>query len=257
MAVCIGGGAVCVGVLVMAVWVVQLRAVWSPVYFTKGTRRDYPLVAPGKMINSTQASLILNHTSRCECRAACWTAPWCVAVAAVVVSGKVQCHLSEEGPLQQDLKDNADATYYYWKRAVPHLYYGVKMRDGLLYVILEEPVTFMEAREMCQKLPGHRLAITKFKQQYNILFNTANHYDEELWVDLHSMGKDHPRIWGDKTPFDDTETRDVAETKDGFKEEKGYRMRGNELHDTDINKKYLPFCQASPSGVPFSETPWA
>ncbi|KAK4322401.1 hypothetical protein Pmani_006860 [Petrolisthes manimaculis] len=209
------------------------------------------------MINSSQAFLNLNLTSRCQCRAACWTAPWCVAVAAVEVNGKVECHLSKEGPLVQDLEDNADATYYYWRRAVPSLFHAVKKGDGLLYVILKEPVTFFEARKMCQRLPGHRLAITKFEKQYTLVLNMAQHFDEELWVDLHGMGKDLPRIWGDSTPFDDTETATVANTKDGFKEEKGYRLRGDDLHDTDITKPYKPICQACPTGVPISDTPWA
>lgn len=38
-----------------------------------------------------------------------------MAVAAVPVGDTVQCHLSNEGPLVQDLTDNMDATYFFWK----------------------------------------------------------------------------------------------------------------------------------------------
>lgn len=46
---------------------------------------------------------------------ACWTSRACAAVAAVPVGNVVQCHLSKEGPLVQDLMNNTDATYYFWK----------------------------------------------------------------------------------------------------------------------------------------------
>lgn len=66
MAGCVGGGAVCVGVMVMVVWVGQLMAEWSPVFFSRGRIKHSPLMAPGKMINSSQAFLTLNHTSKCR-----------------------------------------------------------------------------------------------------------------------------------------------------------------------------------------------
>lgn len=66
MAGCVGGGgAVCLGVMVMLVWVGQLRAEWSPVFFTTDGIKHSPLTAPGKMINSSQAFLTLNHSTKC------------------------------------------------------------------------------------------------------------------------------------------------------------------------------------------------
>lgn len=91
---------------------------------------------------------------------------------------------SERGSLSLNhLKSQTFSFVLYTLTAsVPHLFYGLKRADGLLYVALKEKYEFPKAKEMCQRLPGHRLAITKFKKQYNSLMMHAQRLDSTFII---------------------------------------------------------------------------
>lgn len=46
--------------------------------------------------------------------------------------------------------------------------YGLR-EDRMLYLVVADKVTFTAAKELCRKIPGHRLAIMKTIKQYKIL----------------------------------------------------------------------------------------
>ena len=50
--------------------------------------------------------------------------------------------------------------------------YGLR-EDGMLYLVVAEKANFTAAKELCSKIPGHRLAITKIIKQYETLLSLA------------------------------------------------------------------------------------
>lgn len=72
---------------------------------------------------------------------------------------------------------------------------------------------------------------------------------------MHAKSQNEPMIWGDGTPYMDTETYGEATLEDGHKEEKGFRLKGDKLDDDGIEKAHHPLCQANPHGVPITDPP--
>ncbi|KAK3875675.1 hypothetical protein Pcinc_019467 [Petrolisthes cinctipes] len=118
--------------------------------------------------------------------------------------------------------------------------------DGLLTLLGKQTMTFNETKKFCASIPGHRMAMTKKKTQIEVLKNLQNRAGgAEIWVDLvkSDVGL---AIWGDRTPYEDTEASQVATT---FGEEgvlTAFRFKEQHFHDRAKSIPFLPLCQANP-----------
>ncbi|XP_028601952.1 C-type lectin-like [Podarcis muralis] len=86
-------------------------------------------------------------------------------------------------------------------------------REGNCYGYFEEPVTFAQAREKCQK--EHRADLVSFHSREEVCaiaeFVSGFEDDKDVWIGLHDPEKDNVWDWTDSTSFnlyawlDDTE----------------------------------------------------
>ncbi|KAK3857712.1 hypothetical protein Pcinc_036042 [Petrolisthes cinctipes] len=114
-------------------------------------------------------------------------------------------------------------------------------------------MTFNKTKEFCASIPGHRMAMTKKNTQIEVLKDLQKRAGgAEIWVDLvrSTVGPNiWEAIWGDGTPYKQTEAGQVVNAKadnTGVLDLVAYRFRQQELNDNLASKQYLPLCQANP-----------
>ncbi|XP_045133818.1 uncharacterized protein LOC123517609 [Portunus trituberculatus] len=213
------------------------------------------LEKPGMTLSIQDAYITLRVKNRSTCRAACWSHIHCVAVAAVPDGEIIQCRLADRGPTWTNVTAASRATYTYWERSLPTGTYDLR-EDKMLYLVVSDRANFTAAKELCKRIPGHRLAITKTINQYETLLRIANEKQISLWVDLRGEKTTAGDVvlWGDDTLYSDSGASRVAkmETSPGTQVTKTryYRLKGNVLHGTTLAKELChPLCQAHPMGL--------
>ncbi|KAK3857715.1 hypothetical protein Pcinc_036045 [Petrolisthes cinctipes] len=107
-------------------------------------------------------------------------------------------------------------------------------------------MTFDETKEFCASIPGHRMAMTKKKTQIEVLKDLQNRAGgAQIWVDLVKSDVGLP-IWGDGTPYNDTEASQVANTFDDEGVLTVFRFVNQHFYDRIKSILCLPLCQANP-----------
>ncbi|KAK3857719.1 hypothetical protein Pcinc_036049 [Petrolisthes cinctipes] len=118
--------------------------------------------------------------------------------------------------------------------------------DGLLTLLGNQNMTFDETKEFCASIPGHRMAMTKKKTQIEVLKDLQKRAGgAEIWVDLVKSDVGLP-IWGDGTPYNDTEASQVAKAFDEEGVLTVFRFVNQHFHDRIKSILCLPLCQANP-----------
>ncbi|KAK3857717.1 hypothetical protein Pcinc_036047 [Petrolisthes cinctipes] len=114
-------------------------------------------------------------------------------------------------------------------------------------------MTFNKTKEFCASIPGHRMAMTKKNTQIEVLKDLQKRAGgAEIWVDLvrSTVGLNiWEAIWGDGTPYKQTEASQVVNAKAddmGVLDLVAYRFRQQGFYDNSASKQYLPLCQANP-----------
>ncbi|KAK4312323.1 hypothetical protein Pmani_016252 [Petrolisthes manimaculis] len=165
---------------------------------------------------------------------ACWTKEKCVAGSVTDVDvdggGGKECRMAEWGPTNTSLIHQPNSVYFYWKDSVPSSIYEITS-DGLLTLLGNETMTFNESKEFCASIPGHRMAMTKKKTQIEVLLDLQNRTGEI--------------IWGDQTPYNDTDAKEVR-ILDNEDDVDAFRFRDKHFDDRSKSAEFLPLCQANP-----------
>ncbi|KAK8402872.1 hypothetical protein O3P69_000873 [Scylla paramamosain] len=209
----------------------------------------------GMTLNIQDTYVTLRVKNKSTCRAACWSHTRCVAVAALADGETVQCRLADRGPTWTSVTTDSRATYTYWESSLPNGTYGLR-EDKMLYLVVADRTNFTAAKELCSRIPGHRLAITKTINQHETLLRIANEKQTSLWVDLRAekTTAGYKVLWGDDTLYSDSEASRMAkmftspETQETVT--RYYRLKGNVLHDTTLAMELCnPLCQANPMGL--------
>ncbi|KAG7167295.1 hypothetical protein Hamer_G017207 [Homarus americanus] len=215
------------------------------------------MVVPGKALSAGDFYGVYTLDNACTCRLACWSAKRCVAVAAVpdTSANTVQCHLSEKGPINHTLTDTPDATYYFWEASVPNNFYGI-MKDNYLYLVTNHQRTFTHGKELCAKIPGHRLATIKTARQFETVTAMLNANSMSwgscwpVWVDLEKPGVlATPLQWGDGTLYGDGTVTQLATVVTERDYAAVYRLEDQNFDDKSDPDLYYILCQANPLGL--------
>ncbi|KAG7170418.1 hypothetical protein Hamer_G023648 [Homarus americanus] len=272
---------VVVVLVVMGPWTASLTMAGEPsVQFIESSYLGNFMVAKGKTLtmDGSYSTLSLAAEKACSCRIACSSYKLCVAASTVPDiddATKVNCHLSDKGPTDSILTDDPLATYYFWQASVPSQMYEVR-EDNLLYMMSQEASNFNTSKELCEKIPGHRLTLAGGTQGalesrscvYALVARCRRTLDAggrsdmghgaleivsctQLWIDLHRkdtpMTPDH---WGDGTPYNSTSTSEIAVTANDETVASSYRMStGGVLFDRTYDVSYHTLCQANIYGV--------
>ncbi|XP_042219576.1 uncharacterized protein LOC121864575 [Homarus americanus] len=247
---------VVVVLVVMGPWTASLTMAGEPsVQFIESSYLGNFMVAKGKTLtmDGSYSTLSLAAEKACSCRIACSSYKLCVAASTVPDiddATKVNCHLSDKGPTDSILTDDPLATYYFWQASVPSQMYEVR-EDNLLYMMSQEASNFNTSKELCEKIPGHRLVMPKLAQQFLTVKAIYEEKGTQLWIDLHRkdtpMTPDH---WGDGTPYNSTSTSEIAVTANDETVASSYRMStGGVLFDRTYDVSYHTLCQANIYGV--------
>ncbi|ROT71316.1 hypothetical protein C7M84_010366, partial [Penaeus vannamei] len=146
-----------------------------------------------------------------DCRIACWSDPRCVAASAVEAEdNSTLCRLSTKGPFDSTLVVNPNATYIFWNKD------AMIMDDGLVYTEATRRGYFVEAEALCSGVPGHRVPVFKTRSQQDVMGQLLRlDSSRAFWVDLRKTSlTDY--VWGDGTPFQDTEISAFLQINRGF-----------------------------------------
>ncbi|KAK7074325.1 hypothetical protein SK128_000272 [Halocaridina rubra] len=135
------------------------------VYFVRTQYFNF-FMAPQMALRTNESENILtNNMTDCKCRMACFTTD-CKVWSVVKPTGQpTECRLGSKGPLDCNLENNTDGTYFFRQESVPGTYFS--LQDNLFYVQLPNKEIVDEAKITCAKIPGHRLVILKTLLQYD------------------------------------------------------------------------------------------
>lgn len=209
-------------------------------------------MAPRMTITSTQAQHILTkNVTNCTCKSACFAVA-CKAWSVVKVSdGKAECRLANVGPTSVIPIKNTDATYFFREDSIEGTY-SFQEGDDLLYVEMNNKMSFDNGNRTCGFIPGHRLIIIKTEVQYRYLqILWENH--QTYWVVLNLKkivtGLSMEPVWGDGTPYNQTELQEDYRVDGDGNNFDVYVIYYRKIDDYVRNYAYTIICQANPLGV--------
>ncbi|KAG7171713.1 hypothetical protein Hamer_G025412 [Homarus americanus] len=127
--------------------------------------------------------------------------------------------------------------------------------DSLLYLESSRERTFKNAKDLCSRIPGHRLAIYKTHLQARIMVTHAGIVKSTsgnmVTFDLtRSKDKGTPVVWGDGTPFLQTEISSYLTLEDSSTGERFFTyLPGENISNLRDSDKFIFMCQANPKAV--------
>ncbi|XP_069980502.1 uncharacterized protein [Penaeus vannamei] len=201
------------------------------------------MIGQGREVAEGEAYAVNVVASACDCRMACWSNRRCVAASAVEAEdNSTLCRLSTKGPFDSTLVENLNATYIFWNNAM-------MMDDGLVYTEATRRGYFVEAEALCSGVPGHRVPIFKTRAQQDVMGQLLRlDSSRAFWVDLRKTSlTDY--VWGDGTPFQDTEISAFLQINRGFATEAVHSYFSALLEKPKTGFLERVVCQANPFGV--------
>ncbi|XP_042219582.1 uncharacterized protein LOC121864581 [Homarus americanus] len=228
-------------------WVMVLGCL---VISVMGIRRWEFFAVRGKTFNvgTGTSGVIKSHnvSSTCVCKSLCFINSLCMSWTAGKVSAQLmRCHLSTQSPIDTTLVDNPAYFYGFMEDSfVGKEDLGVTLEeDNHHYFVPDATLSYAEAKEFCEKIPGFRPAILHSRQQLNIGLKMSDRFDtSELLVDLRNTPDGaFKRTWSDGTPFNvkfNNMIHDLTKTDEPY-----FRIKGNEYHaKNDGNNHFLCQC---------------
>ncbi|XP_042891638.1 uncharacterized protein LOC122266113 [Penaeus japonicus] len=213
--------------------------------FAPGSAFGPVMVGQGKEVPPADAYATNLVNNVCECRMACWADPRCAAASALTgEDNSTSCRLSSKGPLDSTLLDNPNATYIFWMEDAK------VMEDGLVYFEVGRTMSYLETKDLCSNLPGHRVPIFKSERQRRVIDQLFNRdVSRAFWVDLRKVSSTD-YVWGDGTPFGDTEISASLTIRKGALPEAAHSWYISALLEKSMTHfQERAVCQANPFGV--------
>ncbi|XP_069158028.1 uncharacterized protein [Procambarus clarkii] len=238
-------------VVLIGTWTIFLVKAGQPsISYVRNIALGNFLVAKG--LSLSQQDVFANFTlaNSCECRTACWCHSQCIAAAAMErPDGTVLCSLSAISPRTSIFLNITQSTYFFWEDSHVGLSYGLGS-DNFLYFISYTTHVYSEGKDLCARVPGHRLAMLKTAAQFNAAEKLAN--GTKVLVDLSRPGIiGTPMVWGDGSPYTTAgSVSSVASIQDDQNNPVVYRLEPSRFNDVGLaDATYRVLCQANPLGL--------
>ncbi|KAG7154342.1 hypothetical protein Hamer_G017541 [Homarus americanus] len=182
----------------------------------------------------------------------CWAHRKCKAVAVHELpdaKDKYKCLLADHGPLTSELLPDSTAYYFFWIDGIPGKYYGIFL-DNLLYVELNEMTSWERAKELCARIPGHRLAMYKTTTQHDIMMELYfKNPRKGMLINARKTADGKDRVWGDKTKFSSLPKVKLMFIDAGM-HRPGYTVFLSRIYGKEKSAGHdRVVCQANPRGV--------
>ncbi|KAL7636812.1 UNVERIFIED_CONTAM: hypothetical protein RMT77_012568 [Armadillidium vulgare] len=190
----------------------------------------------GKLTDSDRKT---TERSYCQCNTLCQTISNCTAYSIDIKEGSTTCQLSySRDPVGVTTKTEENLLSFVGIKTEELK--KLKKNDNYLYWISEEPYTFDEALDLCNSIPGFRLAIIKTSEGKLAVEDLIKEYKNDFWVDLKKI--DDVPTWGDGEPFDYDGPLGEDITTSG-NDQPVYIFSNSGLKDRYSTDKCLALCQ--------------
>ncbi|XP_042242225.1 uncharacterized protein LOC121879627 [Homarus americanus] len=124
------------------------------------------------------------------------------------------------------------------------------MKDNYLYLVTKHQRTFTQGKELCAKIPGHRLATIKTARQFETVTAMLKVNNSAVWVDLVRPGAPGtPLEWGDGTLYMEGTVTQLATVATHRSVASPYYLQSSFFDDKSYTVIFNILCQANPLGL--------